>query len=337
MTGLIQTLIQRLRLPNDFASHSRFYQRLMAWLLFCAVLSVAFAKPLIALARFAMASDLYSHVVLVPAMSIYLLWLKRHELLSCRVGPISLNAAIPVLAGLGCLAAYGVMVLHDWHPARTDYLSITIGAFVSLVIGGFVLFFGRDITRTAAFPIGFLVFMVPFPTFVTDWFETFLQHSSAGAASVLLSWSGTTVFRDGLFFHLPGIVIEVAKECSGIRSTLVLFVTSLLAGHLFLRSPWKKVALALAVVPLGIARNGFRIFTISVLCVHVGPEMIDSPIHHRGGPIFFVLSLVPFLAFLLVLRRLERPKNNPRTGTASSPDKVPLIQFDSPERKPDIH
>jgi exosortase/archaeosortase family protein len=127
-----------------------------------------------------------------------------------------------------------------------------------------------------------------------------------------------------LLFHLPGIVIEVAKECSGIHSSLVLFVTSLLAGHLFLRSPWKKATLALAVVPLGIARNGIRIFTISWLCVHVDPAMIDSPIHHRGGPIFFVLSLVPFLAFLFILRRLERPKNDPSGVMAGLPGKEPL-------------
>src|SRR5206468_3448993 len=129
---------------------------------------------------------------------------------------------------------------------------------------------------------------------------------------------------EGLFFHLPGIVIEVAKECSGIHSTLVLFITSLLAGHLFLRSPWKKAALALAVVPLGIARNGIRIFTISMLCVHVDPTMIDSPIHHRGGPIFFILALVPFLALLFVLRRSERPKNSPTSVIGGLPGKNPL-------------
>src|SRR6266498_3446410 len=310
LSGLIRTVIRRPHLPNDFSPQSRFYRRLMGWSVFCAFLSVAFAKPLIALARFALGSELCSYVVLIPLISIYLLWLKRNELLNCRVGPVSLTAIIPVLAGVGSLVAYGVMAARGWTPTESDYLSITIGSFVSLVIAGFLFFFGRDITRTAAFPIGFLIFMVPPPTLFTDWLEEFLQHSSADAASALLSLSGATVFREGLRFHLPGIAIEVAKECSGIHSTLVLFITSLLAGHLFLRSPWKKATLALAVVPLGIARNGFRIFTISMLCIHVGPAMIDSPIHHRGGPIFFILSLVPFIAFLFVLSRSERRRIN---------------------------
>jgi exosortase/archaeosortase family protein len=53
-------------------------------------------------------------------------------------------------------------------------------------------------------------------------------------------------------------------------------------------------------------RNGFRIFTIGELCVHIGPEMIDSPIHHKGGPLFFALSLIPFFILLTWLHRSER-------------------------------
>jgi exosortase C (VPDSG-CTERM-specific) len=323
MSGLIQSVIRRTHLPNDFSPRSRFYRRLVGWSLFCAFLSVAFAKPLIALGRFALGSELCSYIVLIPLMSIYLLWLKRNELLSCRVGPVSFTAIIPVLAGVGSLVAYRVTAVRGWTPTESDYLSITIGSFVSFVIAGFLFFFGRDMTRTAAFPIGFLIFMVPLPILFTDWLEEFLQYSSADAASALLNLFGATVYRKGLLFHLPGIVIEVAKECSGIHSTLVLFVTSLLAGHLFLQSPWKKAALALAVVPLGIARNGFRIFTISMLCVHVGPAMIDSPIHHRGGPIFFALSLVPFLALLFVLCRSERRRKNLKSLAAEPPVRAP--------------
>jgi len=118
--------------------------------------------------------------------------------------------------------------------------------------------------------------------------------------------SGMTVFRDGMIFHLPGMTLRVAPECSGIHSTLVLFITSLLAGQMFLRQPWRRAALCLAVVPLALARNGLRIFVIGELCVHIGPQMIDSPIHHRGGPLFFALSLVPFFWWLHFLKKSER-------------------------------
>ena len=63
------------------------------------------------------------------------------------------------------------------------------------------------------------------------------------------------------------------------------------------------------VIPLGILRNGFRILVIGLLCVHVGPHMIDSPIHHQGGPFFFALSLVPLFLLLWWLRRQEQRLN----------------------------
>jgi len=311
--------------PEDFSRNSSSSQRLIGWSLICAILSAAYAKPLLALMRHAWLSELYSYVVLVPLITIYFLWLKRKELLQGPVGSVSIAATLaPVLPGVATLVAYWVAAIRGSKLGETDSLSLIIFSFVCFMIAGFLLCFGSKRLRTHAFPIGFLIFMVPFPTVVTNWFEVFLQHTSADAASALLSLSGATVFREGPYFHLPGIVIEVAKECSGIHSTLVLFITSLLAGHLFLRSPWKKAALALVVVPLGIARNGFRIFTISWLCVHVDPAMIDSPIHHRGGPIFFILSLVPFLAFLLVLRKSERPKNDPPAAIAVLPGKDTL-------------
>ena len=114
------------------------------------------------------------------------------------------------------------------------------------------------------------------------------------------------MLRDGTIFQLPGIVIEVAQECSGIRSSWVLFITSILASYLFLQSPWRRVLLVAFVIPLGIARNGFRILVIGLLCVHVGPQMINSVIHRQGGPLFFALSLIPLFLLLWWLRRAER-------------------------------
>jgi exosortase/archaeosortase family protein len=122
----------------------------------------------------------------------------------------------------------------------------------------------------------------------------------------MLTMAGTPFIRDGLIFHLSDISIRVAPECSGIHSTYILLITSLLAGYLFLDASWKRAVLALFVLPLALLRNGFRVFTISELCVHVGPQMIDSPIHHKGGPIFFALSLIPFFILLVLLQRYGR-------------------------------
>jgi len=108
---------------------------------------------------------------------------------------------------------------------------------------------------------------------------------------------------------MPGIVLEVAQECSGIRSSWVLFITSLLASYLFLQSAWRRTFLVLFVLPLGVIRNAFRILVIALLCVHIGPEMINSAVHRRGGPLFFALSLIPLFILMWWLRRGDRGHN----------------------------
>ena len=189
--------------------------------------------------------------------------------------------------------------------SQNDYLALMALSFVCFVAAGGFFFLGRKWMTAAAFPFAFLIFMVPMPDRVADLLETASKLASADAANTLFNISGTPVLRDGTFFHLPNITIQVAQECSGIRSSLVLFITSLLAAHLFLRKPWRKIVLVAAVIPLGILRNGLRIAFIGLLCVHFGPEMIHSVLHKRGGPLFFVLSLIPLFLLLWWLRSGE--------------------------------
>src|SRR5258708_19200216 len=158
----------------------------------------------------------------------------------------------------------------------------------------------------AAFAITFLVFMVPLPDGAVSWLETASVLASADVAAWFFKLTGTPLLRDGTVFALPGIVLTVAQECSGIHSSWVLFITSLLASYLFLESSWRRIILIAFVIPLGIVRNGFRILVIGLLCVHVGPHMIDSVIHRRGGPFFFLLSLVPLIVFMAWLCRQEQ-------------------------------
>jgi len=184
-----------------------------------------------------------------------------------------------------------------------DYLALTSFATLLFLWGGLLLFYGTANLRAAAFPLLLLVFIVPFPLFLQHEIESVLQVTSAMAASLLFQISGTPVLQEGIIFHLPGFSLKVARECSGIHSSLVLFVTGLVMAQFLLTGFWKKLLLVLLVIPLSIVRNGIRIFIIGELCLHVGPQMIHSFIHTCGGPIFFVISLVPLFLFLRFLMK----------------------------------
>jgi exosortase C (VPDSG-CTERM-specific) len=272
-----------------------------------AALVCAFIEPLSTLFRFAINSDLYSHVLLIPGVSIYFVWIKRHDL-PAESKPLRWLAILALCCGTGILVASRYATSGTPGLPVEDRISGPILAFVFMVTGACAWWLGRRTLAALAFPLGFLLFMVPFPTAIRDGIESFYQHTSAAAASAFFTLAGTTFYREGTFFQLPGINLQVAPECSGIRSSLALFLTSIVAGQLFLRSRVKQLVLALAVIPLGILRNGLRVFTIGELCVHIGPEMIDSPIHHRGGPLFFALSLIPFGILLFALIKSDRTR-----------------------------
>lgn len=277
------------------------------WLRFgmlAALVTLAFAWPLLDLVRFAGRSELFSHVFLIPLVSVYLVWLRRGAVRGARLGG-SGWAIVPALVAAALLATYWLVMPARGALAANDYLSVMVSAFLALLLSVALGCLGTDVVRAAAFPLGFLVFMIPWPTAVVDAIETGLQYASAEAANVLFGISGMPFIRDGRTIELPGITIQVAQECSGVRSSYALLITSVLAGHVLLRAGWKRWVLALAVVPLGVVRNGIRIVTIGWLCVHVSPSMIDSPIHRHGGPVFFALSLIPFFLLLLWLRRTE--------------------------------
>jgi exosortase len=169
--------------------------------------------------------------------------------------------------------------------------------------------FGSQFLASIAFPVAFLAFLIPPPMFLLDPTIVFFQHASAWTAVAMIKTVGTPVVLNDLDLTLPGMPLRVAPECSGIHSTMVLLMTSLLAGHMFLQSPGRRAVLVLIVVPLAILRNGFRIFVIGELCVQVGPYMIDSWIHHHGGPVFFALSLIPMFVLLAFLRKADFSRN----------------------------
>lgn len=271
-------------------------------------LFVLYAWPLLELLRLSLKEELYSHVFLIPVASGYLIWQIKDQL----PGPSNADRVVASIAGLGALGllAFYVASLSGWGELKTDdMLAISTSSFVLAVITAAAWFLGRPMLKVLAFPLGCLVFMIPMPHDMMTAIETALQHGSAATAHAIFEISGMPVFRESTLFMLPGFSLEVAPECSGIRSSLALFITSTFAGYLFLRSPWKRIVLSVAVIPLALLRNGFRVWVIGELCVKVSPDMIDSFIHHHGGPIFFALSLIPFSALLYVLMRMEKRRS----------------------------
>ena len=272
-------------------------------ILYLALLTLVFAVPLARLMRDAAGSDLHSHILLVPLISGYLLFERRATLPA--PGPRStMGTATMGVVGLAALAA--AYVGRDGWSAY-DRHALTALAYVGLIAAGGFFFQGSAWMRAAAFPMGFLAFLAPLPDAAVEWLEKASMVASAEAAGMFFAAAGTTLLRHGTTFEFPNITLEVARECSGIRSSWVLFITSVVASHLYLRSPWRRLALVIFVIPLGIIRNGFRVFVLGMLSVHVGPHMLDTAIHHRGGPLFFALSLGPMILLVWWLRRQERP------------------------------
>jgi exosortase C (VPDSG-CTERM-specific) len=273
------------------------------------ILTACFAMPLVQLARFALSHDLYSHILLIPFISYYLYW-ERRKSVPVRSSPDKAGACLFAALGVAVLGGLFLARMDGTHLALDDALAIEVSSYLLLFVAVSFIFLGRPVVRSLALPLAFLVFMVPLPVFVLDWIVGALQVSSAKAANFMFVLAGTPVVFEGVVFRLSDITLEVAPECSGIHSSLALLVTSVVAAFLFLRTPWKRAALIVAVIPLAIIRNGFRIFTIGELCVHIGPQMIDSNIHRHGGPLFFALSLVPFFVLLLFLTKGDRRRQD---------------------------
>jgi exosortase C (VPDSG-CTERM-specific) len=280
----------------------RFRTRTGEYVAYLGFLTLLFIQPLASLMAHAAVSDLHSHIVLVPFISGYLFFIRRKQFPTAHTTSYLGAAAAGAVVIAALAARFGLRE----NLSLNDGLALMAVAFVSSIVAGGFLFLGSKWIVAASFPLAFLIFLAPLPDSWVNSLEYSSAHASADATATYFDVTATPYVRHGQVFELPGIAIEVAKECSGIRSSLVLFISSLLASHLFLRARWAKILLVAFVIPLGILRNGFRILVIGLLCIHVGPHMIDSPIHHQGGPLFFALSLIPFGFLLWWLRRRER-------------------------------
>ncbi|MBK9170124.1 MAG: archaeosortase/exosortase family protein [Bryobacterales bacterium] len=272
-----------------------------------AALLVALREPLSAAIQLSRQNEQYSHTLLIPWIAFGLiLYRRQHVFTPARFLPV---------AGIAGLAA-GILLA--WWAPLAD-LTLKMVGFVVAWVSAFLGVYGAGPAYRARYPLAMLFLAVPLPPALISAIETVLQHASAEVTHVIFQLTGTTMFRDGLVFSLPGVQIEVARECSGIRSSIALFIAGLVLAHLFLLSARAKVLLVLLTIPITIAKNALRIATISWLGTYVSTEFFYGPLHRRGGLPFSVLALFLLTLCLLVVRRWDGP-----SAGSAEPRSIPV-------------
>ena len=282
-------------------------RRMTLYSLWCVAVGLLFFAPLARLFNYALSNDNASHVILIPAICVWLLYLERGRIFASFDSDLASALAFLVP---GAAAAAALFVYSPRH-GQVNQLSLCALALVLLWVAGFAFFFGRTSLLRARFALSFLLFAIPIPDFLLDKTIYLLQKGTTEIAAVLFDWSGAPVLRDGFVFHLARVSIEVARECSGIRSSLALLILAILAAHFCLRAFWRQLVLVLAGLFVMILKNAVRIVTLTLLAVYVDPGFLYGKLHHEGGVVFFLLGLAFMVPLLWWLERGEPQR--PRT------------------------
>jgi exosortase len=259
-------------------------------------------NALIALFSLALADERYTHILLVLPVSAALIFLDFKSVTKPNDPETLSPVTIPVVFLIFALLANATL---RWNVGLSPdiQLGAHILALVVWWIAAFILCFDMRAFRGAAFPLCFLFWMVPPPEFAMNAAVDFLQRGSAIAAHLLFLAFRIPVAQRGMLIHIPGLTMEVAPECSSIRSSLMLLVTTTVLVHILLRSAWKRLLVVAVAIPVSIAKNGLRIFVLGVLATRVDPSFLTGRLHREGGIIYFLLALAGILSLIWILQR----------------------------------
>lgn len=270
--------------------------------------------PLATLLKSSLADDAHSSILLVVPVSALLVWRRRrHVFAHVRYSKASVLALLALLVALIWVAQ---------PPDSLDqesWLSLSTLLCACWLIAAFAVCYGSHALRRAYFPLMLLLVAGPLPQSLRTRTIVFLQNGSADAASLLFQVARVPVNRVGVVLTLPRVTIEIARECSGLRSSVVLLITTLLIGHLFLKSWWSQAGLVILLVPITIAKNGLRIFVLSVLGMYVDPSFLTGRLHHHGGIVFFALAFACLWGIAELFQKIERRGRGPLPASAPEP------------------
>jgi exosortase len=287
------------------------------YLFLCLILSATSVaiwwKPSLATVFLAWQTPEYTHVFVIIPISLYLAFRQRDAW--ARSPKLDPPPAIPLLLLSLPVGLWSSRISFNAPDFR---LFVCMLALVTWWFGAIALCFGRRVFRIILFPLLFLFWVVPWPEIVVSRVVAGLQQASASLAHFMFLLSGVPASKDGVVLSIPGLSIEVASECSSIRSSMILVITSMVLTHVLLRSTWRRWLVILLTLPLSVAKNAMRIFTLSMLATHVDPSFLTGRLHRQGGIVFFSLSVVALWFLILVLKKSESASRKSLDGSAAA-------------------
>ncbi len=239
-----------------------------------------------------MANDYYSHGILIVPVSFFLVVqrFRNDEQLSYDPNRRSLY-------GLLFLAAALLLYLY-FLQNRALYLASF--AMIGMLAGLVWAIAGGAVLRKLAFPIGFLVLMVPLPQI--DRVTLPLAMFTGVCSGTLVQFLGLDVTIVGNAVTLPNANLEIGAQCSGVNSLIALTSLMVLTAYLLDGPVWSRVALVIIAIPLAILGNILRVATLLFVARAWGAEAAFIFYHDYSGIAFFVAVLLLMFPLTRLLR-----------------------------------
>jgi exosortase len=253
----------------------------VGWIKIAVITGMAFALYSAIIADLAVewwTVDMSSYGMLVPPITLYMVYLRRRSTLAI---PAQWDGRGLWLTTLSCLVFLGGKLSAEFFLARIS--------LVLMLAGLTWTFWGWQRFKTLAFPFVLLGTMVPLPGIVYNTLAAPLQLFASSVATNLAQALGVSIYRDGNIIHLAGTSLGVAEACSGLNSLSALVVGSLLLGFLEDATILGRVLLFLLSVPLAIAVNVLRV-TGTALLADYHMEFAMGFYHLLSGWLVFVLG-----------------------------------------------
>ncbi|MGX7952658.1 exosortase A [Tsuneonella sp. HG249] len=262
--------------------------------------------------------DTYNHILLLPAILAWLLWLRRDQL--AQTAP---RGWWPGLLWLGA----GMLL---WLGGRAaDINLVAQGGVIVAFQGAIAALLGVRVALVAAFPLGYALLLVPFG----DELIPLLQQVTARIAVAMTHASGIPAVVDGLYIDTPGGKFVVAEECSGVKFLVAMTALSILVAWTGFTSWKKRVALVAGAGLVSILANGVRAWGTIFAAQYVGEERAGGLDHIVYGWVFFAIVMAAVLA--VSWRHFERESGEAGL-TAEEAAVHPLVRFEAHGIGPDV-